>query len=239
MPRYRRLFLTGYPHHIVQRGHDRHAVFAEDRDYQVYLKNFREQLRELGIGLLSYCLMTNHVHLLIVPRREGDDLSRMMRVLAARQTRYVNRVEQRSGTLWEGRFKCSVVHSEQYLLACCRYIEMNPVRAGLVDYPEAYRWSSYQDRVGIRPPSFPLEPHPLMLGVSVREEERVRHYRAYVLQGIPAPELDLIRNAVRRNQLTGSASFRTQIEQKLGRRLSDRAQGRPRRPDGRVVYADS
>ncbi|MFM9972928.1 MAG: transposase [Burkholderiales bacterium] len=227
MPRYRRVFVGGHPHHIVQRGHDRQAVFADNGDYRLYLENLREQLLELHIGLFSYCLMTNHVHLLVEPRQESDDVSRLMRVLAARQTRFVNRVERRSGTLWEGRFKCSVVDSEQYLLACCRYIELNPVRARLVDCPEGYAWSSYRARMGDADGTIALAPLPVLTAHAESEEAHRQRYREYVSQGIASTELSAIRTAVHRNQVTGSARFKAQIEHKLGRRLSDRGRGRP------------
>jgi putative transposase len=226
MPRYRRAFLVGHPHHIVQRGHDRQPVFATDGDYHLYLDNLREQMAALDIGLLSYCLMTNHVHLLVQPLQDSDDVSRLMRVVAARQTRFVNRVERRSGTLWEGRFKSSLVDSERYLLACCRYIELNPVRAGLVQQPADYPWSSYQARVGDGLQTVPLAPLSCFMALGTDEAARQR-YREYVLDGTPAEELDSIRVAVRRNQLTGNDTFKAQIEVKLGRRLSDRAPGRP------------
>ncbi len=156
MPRYLRALLPGYPHHIIQRGHDRQSVFANDSDFRVYLDNLSEQINVLNVSLFSYCLMTNPIHLLVQPERDGADLSRLMRIVAARQTRYINRLEHRTGTLWEGRFKCSIVDFEKYLLACCRYIELNPVRAGMVREPAEYTWSSYRQRVGLEAPAIAL-----------------------------------------------------------------------------------
>ena len=164
MPRYLRALLPGYPHHIIQRGHDRQSVFANDSDFRVYLDNLSEQINVLNVSLFSYCLMTNPIHLLVQPERDGADLSRLMRIVAARQTRYINRLEHRTGTLWEGRFKCSIVDFEKYLLACCRYIELNPVRAGMVREPAEYTWSSYRQRVGLEAPAIALA----SLGVIVK-----------------------------------------------------------------------
>ena len=118
MPRYRRLFLPHFPLHIVQRGHDRQPVFVERVDYEYYLSNLKEMKNKLSISVYAYCLMTNHVHLLIMPDQNTDNVSQLLRVLAGRQTRYVNKLEKRTGTLWEGRFKSSLVDSHSYLLAC-------------------------------------------------------------------------------------------------------------------------
>ena len=227
MPRYPRAFLAGQPHHIVQRGHDRQPVFAHEADYRTYLDNLREQFEQLNIKLFSYCLMTNHIHLLVQPERDGSDVSRLMRIVAARQTRYINRLEGRSGTLWEGRFKCSIVDSDTYLLACCRYIELNPLRAGMVRRPEDYAWSSYRQRIAPAPLGMPLASPACYRALGVDEDERRLHYRAYVTAGDAPDELESIRVAVNRNQLTGNDRFKAEIERKLGRRISDRGPGRP------------
>jgi putative transposase len=225
MPRYLRAFLVGYPHHIVQRGHDRKPVFACERDCLAYLGNLREQIDERDIRLFAYCLMTNHVHLLVEPSVEGGDLSRLMRVLAGRQTRYVNRLEGRTGTLWEGRFKCSIVDAESYLIACCRYIERNPVRARMVQSAADYRWSSFRQRCGLVEPVMPLAPLPVVgaYGPSFSE------YTDYVTDEDDVDDIGIIRSAINRNQLTGNDRFRSAMEEKLGRRMSDRAPGRPKK----------
>ncbi len=224
MPRYQRTFLVGFPHHIVQRGHDRKAIFACDDDYLEYLDNLSEQLLVRKIKIYAYCLMTNHVHLLLEPTAQADSISDLMRVVAARQTRYINRLEQRSGTLWEGRFKCSLVEREVYLATCIQYIEMNPVKAGIVEMPVEYRWSSYRQRVGgcetgislgaLTAPEF-------QASYQVLNED---NHSAFTTKHVD----DFIRAAVSRNQLTGTPRFRNDIEQKLGRRLSDKAPGRPK-----------
>ncbi|HBO9959355.1 TPA: transposase, partial [Pseudomonas aeruginosa] len=133
MPRQGRVVLPNYPLHVVQRGHNRQVVFAEDEDYQRYLSDLRDLKDAFGIKVYAFCLMTNHVHLLLAPGDSLSGLARLMKTLAARTTRYRNRLEGRSGTLWESRYKSSVVQSDAYLLACCRYIELNPVRARMVD----------------------------------------------------------------------------------------------------------
>ena len=120
MGRSPRLFVRGLAHHIVQRGHNHNAVFVEDADYSFYLDNLIEWKTHYDVGVYAYCLMTNHVHLILVPRNEGDSISRLMRRLSARQGRRVNRLEERIGTLWSGRFKSSVIDTDNYLLACLR-----------------------------------------------------------------------------------------------------------------------
>lgn len=129
MPRVGRVLLANYPHHIVQRGHNRQVVFVEDADFERYLADLRELKDAFGVKVYAFCLMTNHVHLLLAPNDSLGGLSQLMKTLAARTTRYRNRLEGRSGTVWESRYKSSIVQSDSYLLACSRYIELNPVRA--------------------------------------------------------------------------------------------------------------
>ena len=148
MPRGSRVVLPNYPHHIIQRGHNRQAVFSTDKDYLNYLKHLKEWKEDLGCEVYAYCLMTNHVHLIVDPGRRVENLALLMKKVAGRQTRYVNKIAGRTGTLWEGRYKSSPIQTDEYLLACCRYIELNPVRAGIVKNPEEYPWSSYRQKVG-------------------------------------------------------------------------------------------
>ena len=160
---------------------------------------------------------------------EGSDLSRLMRVLAARHTRYSNRLERRTGTLWEGRFKSSLIDTDHYLLACCRYVDLNPVRAGMVVATEAYRWSSYTARAGYSEAGVWQDFDLLYLSLGKDAAERQAHYRTFVSAGVPAPELGLIREAVQRNQLTGNDRFAELIACKVGRRVEARGPGRPRK----------
>ena len=226
MPRYSRIFLTGYPHHIVQRGHDRKPVFANDGDYRYYLDNLGEQLETRHVALHAYCLMTNHVHLLLEPLEDAKALSGLMRVVAARQTRYVNSLECRTGTLWEGRFRCSLVDRQDYLLACIRYIEMNPVKARIVENPFDYPWSSCRARCG----SANQNPDIVELAAAEQRALETEYRRVSTHRGQSEwnHQSDaLIANAVARNQLTGSHRFRGEIERKLGRRIGHLAPGRP------------
>lgn len=228
MPRYPRLFLKDVPLHIVQRGHDRSPVFLCEKDYCYYLQNIREARGILDIEVFAYCLMTNHVHLLLMPTGRVDDVSAFMRILAGRQTRFLNTKERRSGTLWEGRFKSSLIDSEAYLMACYRYIELNPVKARMVSAPEDYRWSSYRQNAGLASDVW-LDRHPVFLSLGKSSASRSSEYRALVQSGISDDDASLIRRALQRNQVTGDEAFRITIEERTGREVSSKAPGRPRK----------
>lgn len=234
MPRHHRLFVPDFPLHIVQRGHDHKPVFVEDGDYAYYLSNLAETKSELDVRVAAYCLMTNHVHLILIPGEDTGNISRLMRVLAARQTRRINKLEARTGTLWEGRFKASLIDTEQYLLACCRYVDLNPVRAGLATSPADYEWSGYRGRAGIAADAL-LDGHPVFDALSHEPDKRGRAYRRFVAQATRDDELTLIRQALNRNQLTGNDSFRAEIEARVGRRISRLPPGRPKKQQDREL----
>jgi putative transposase len=143
MPRRARLSVPGIPWHIIQRGNNRSPCFYAEDDYGLYLHYLGELSEKFGCAIHAYVLMTNHVHLLLTPERE-DSAALLMKHLGQRYVQYINRTYQRSGTLWEGRFRSCLTQSEGYVLACYRYIELNPVRANMVRHPREYRWSSYR-----------------------------------------------------------------------------------------------
>jgi putative transposase len=228
MPRKARIVLTNFPHHVIQRGHNRTGVFAEDRDYQHYLENLSEWKTRLGCSVYSYCLMTNHIHLIVNPGDNPDNLGMLMKRVAGRQTRRVNRLQHRSGSLWEGRYKSSPIETDRYLLACSRYIELNPVRAGMVASPDQYRWSSYRAKVGENMPRW-LDRDPCYLALGNTDLERQTRYRSWVASDVAEAEILMIRQAVQRGQLTGSDRFVSAIETRIGRRVETRGRGRPRK----------
>ena len=228
MPRKARIVLANCPHHVIQRGHNRAGVFAEDGDYHYYLDNLSEWKTRLGCGVYSYCLMTNHIHLIVDPGDNPDNLGLLMKRVAGRQTRLVNKLEHRTGSLWEGRYKSSPIETDQYLLACSRYVELNPVRAGMVASPDQYRWSSYSAKIGEGMLKW-LDRDPCYLALGNTATERQTRYRSWVTSGIPEAELRLIREAVQRGQLTGSDRFVSAIEARFGRRVESRGCGRPRK----------
>lgn len=142
MPRKTRNYVPGMPVHVVQRGNNRQATFIQSDDYACYLQHLAQGLKRYDTALHAYCLMSNHVHLLMTPKYD-DSISRTIQHLGRNYVLWFNKKYRRSGTLWEGRHKGKVIHNERYLLACYRYIEMNPVKAGIVATPAQYRWSSY------------------------------------------------------------------------------------------------
>lgn len=226
MPGMGRILLANYPHHVVQRGHNRQVVFVERDDYERYLADLRDLKDVFGVRVYAYCLMTNHVHLLLEPGDSLSGLSQLMKTLAARATRYRNRLEGRSGTLWESRFKSSVVQSDEYLLACSRYIELNPVRARLVPHAENYLWSSYTQHVGGEDAWLDFDRCFEALGNS--NAERRARYRNFLDQQSTFEENSLIREALQRGQLTGNTRFVDEVERLTGLRIERRGPGRPK-----------
>ena len=215
------------PHHIVQRGHNRNVVFVADEDYQFYLDNLREFKEKLDIKLYAWCLMTNHVHLILEPGDKASTVSELMKRLAGRQSAYVNKLERRTGSLWEGRFKASAIQRDQYLLACVRYVELNPVRAGMVAGPRQYKWSSYRERMRVTKMKM-LDLDESFLGLGSNRETRTRRYKEYIRQGTSDRELDTLRGSLKRNQLTGNQRFVDEVESRIGIRVETRSRGRPR-----------
>ena len=172
MPRRPRLQLAEVPLHIVQRGINREPCFFAEEDYHCYLHWLEEAARDCRCAIHAYALMTNHVHLLLTPKANGSP-ARLMQSLGRRYVQYINRFYRRTGSLWEGRYKSSLVQAETYLLACYRYIELNPVRAEMVADPGQYRWSSYRAN-GLGLPDARLTPHPLYLAQGSSAEERAQ-----------------------------------------------------------------
>ena len=169
------MYLSGYAYYIVHRGNNREACFFEAENYHVYLKYLGDSLCRYGNRLHAYCLMTNHVHLLVTPL-EVSSISNLMKVACSRYAQYINRKYSRTGSLWEGRHKSSVVESEQYLMKCCRYIELNPVAAKMVSSPQEYLWSSYHRNAwGDKDPL--ISPHTIYLDLGKDQRQRCSNYR--------------------------------------------------------------
>lgn len=226
MPRMARVIVPNTPHHIVQRGHCRKPVFFNEGEFRYYLSNLRQWKQALGLKLYSYCLMSNHIHLIVEPADDPSAVSELMKRLAAKQTRLVNRRHGRSGSLWEGRFKSSPIDRDCYLLQCCRYVELNPVKARIVEDPLGYTWSSYAAKIGKLRDRW-LDEDPAYLGLSPVESRRQVRYKNFVLRSDDSAT-QLIQEAVDRNQLTGSARFIDEVEGRMGLRVETRGRGRPR-----------
>jgi len=179
MPRPPRILIAHQPHHVIQRGHRRQTVFEHPGDYRAYLDDLHAQRAALGVALHAWCLMPNHVHLLLAPGGDPTTVSVLMQRIARQASYRWNRRRRTSGSLWEARFTSRVIDSERYLLACCRYIELNPVRAALTRDPAGYPWSSYRARMGLADGA-KLDPHALYLAMGNNEAERRRAYRHFM-----------------------------------------------------------
>lgn len=196
MPRRLRHSPPGVTQHVVQRGADRQATFFGDADRGHYLGALREAAMRRRCDIHAYVLMTNHVHLLVTPAGEHA-VSRMMQDLGRLYVRHLNDTRGRSGPLWEGRFRASLVGAESYVLACHRYIEENPVRAGMVTAASGYRWSSHGANATGAPDGL-LTPHPTYAAIAADWEQRGRNYRALFERPLPMRETDAIRRALRK-----------------------------------------
>jgi putative transposase len=214
MARLPRIYFPGCSYNIIQRGNNREPCFYAEQDYATYLGHLKDSAELSGVAIHAYVLMTNHVHMLVTPIGEGG-VSRMMQSLGRKYVRYFNSAYQRTGTLWEGRFKSSVVDSERYLLAVYRYIELNPVRAGMVDHAGEYPWSSYQYNAVGRNVSL-INPHQEYLRLGKTDINRQHAYRSLFKGAMPDLDLNEIRESLQKEWVLGSERFRQKIERQLG-----------------------
>jgi putative transposase len=226
MARLPRLTAPGLPHHLIQRGNNRQAVFGDEADCVRYLDDLGELTARHGVAIHAYVLMPNHVHLLATPAA-ADALARVMQGMGSRYVRWFNARHGRTGTLWEGRFRSTVVQTDRYLLACMRYLESNPVRAGLVDEPSAFRWSSCRHHVGLRVDPLITE-HAVFWALGNTPFERQSAYRRLFEQGGGEEEIQAIRQATRRGWALGEPGFVEEVSVKAGRRALPVRPGRPR-----------
>ncbi|MBJ7312371.1 transposase [Rugamonas sp. CCM 8940] len=205
MPRHARLVLPEVPLHIIQRGNNRQPCFFADEDYLTYLGWLNEQARQIGCRVHAYVLMTNHVHLLLTAADVGAPAA-LMKILGQRYVQYINWRYRRSGSLWEGRYKAALVQDEAYLLLCHRYIEMNPVRAGLSDYPGQYRWSSYRANAEGRADAI-VEPHAIYQRLGVNAASRRLAYQALFATPLQQRHVNNIRRATNGDFGLGNQAF--------------------------------
>lgn len=227
MPRRPRIVMPNIPLHIIQRGNNKQACFFSDDDYLSYLQWLGEYAQISGCQIHSYVLMTNHVHLLLTPQKHysaGDLLKR----LGQRYVQYINRNYKRTGTLWEGRFRSCLIQEENYLLTCQLYIELNPVRAGIVKHPGEFRWSSYHHN-GQGEKSDLITPHMLYHGLGNTEEEKQSIYRELFRSNLEPGEIDQIRKATNGNFALGAKRFQDEVSAMLGRRVFPGKAGRPKK----------
>ena len=228
MARLPRFPLAGVPQHVVQRGNNKQRCFFDSRDYRCYLAYLEDALQRCACSLHAYVLMGNHVHMLVTPDREGG-ISLLMQHLGRRYVGTFNAWHDRTGTLWEGRYRASVVVSDRYILACYRYIEMNPVRAGLVAEPSAYRWSSYSANADGARDSL-IRPHSTYLGLGRDPAAARLAYKKLFADELESTLLDDIRRSLGQQVVLGDEGVRRQLQAALRRRTTPSSRGR--RPAG-------
>ncbi len=208
MPRKPRLLVAGLPVHIIQRGNNRQACFFADEDYLFFLDHFTKLAKRFHCSVHAYVLMTK-------------------KFLGQRYVQYVNRAYKRSGSLWEGRFRSSLVQTQNYVLGCYRYIEMNPVRANMVEHPSDYRWSSYAANAAGKKTEW-LTPHGEYLALGAEEAKRLEAYRGMFASDLDPELMREIRTSTHGGYAVGDSRFKDEIESALNRRATPRGPGRPK-----------
>ena len=227
MPRKPRIILPHHPVHIIQRGNNRSATFYTEDNYRFYLDALSKASRRYGCAVHAYVLMTNHVHLLLSATTEAG-ISAFMQSVGRRYVRYLNNTYNRTGTLWEGRFKSSLIQDDHYYLTCSRYIELNPVRAAMVNHPGDYLWSSYHYH-GLGETDTIIQPHPLYLELGKTMKERARRYRDLFETHIDSTMLDQIRTVANKEQVLGDDRFKEETGLKLQRKIENYSHGGDRK----------
>jgi len=230
MARLPRFVIPGQPQHIIQRGNNRNVIFVAEEDYRFYLEKLAEACRKFKCDLHAYVLMTNHVHLLITPSTK-DGIGKVMQLLGRYYVQYFNYQYRRTGTLWEGRYRATLLDSERYLLTCSRYIELNPVRAAMVQFPEEYPWSSYHGNA-LGKEDILLTGHSVYQALGKGTLERCKNYKALFEYQIGEKIIDEIREATNKAWVLGNDKFKEQIELLANRQCSPKPKGGDRRSKG-------
>ena len=227
MARLARYNLPGQPQHVILRGNNRSIIFVAEEDYHFFIECLQKAAEQHGCAIHAYVLMTNHVHLLLTPERE-DSIGKALQSLGRRYVQYFNYTQKRTGTLWEGRYKATLIDSERYLLTCYRYIELNPVRANMVEHPREYRWSSYLSHAEGKLDQLIAE-HALYVALGKEKEERQAAYRALFKAQVSKDALVAIPEATNKGWALGSARFMEEVASAVSRRVAPLPKGRPRK----------
>jgi putative transposase len=225
MARLPRLTVAGYPHHIIQRGNNRQAIVKSDADREFLLDLLGENARKHQVALNAYVLMDNHFHLLLTPET-GEGVPLMMQAVGRRYVRYFNDLHHRTGTLWEGRYKSTLVQTERYLLACMVYVDLNPVRAGMALDPKSHLWSSHRHYVG-QTPDRRLTPPSVYWGLGNTPFAREAAYTELVHNGLSAAQQEAITDATLHGWAMGDADFVVDLQKRTPRRITRSHPGRP------------
>lgn len=225
MARLPRLVIPHQPHHLIQRGNDRQLIFRADEDYQRFLAWLKDSAKEFGVAIHAYVLMPNHVHLLASPSTH-EGLAQMMQKVGRYYVPWFNQKYERIGTLFQGRFKTSLIDSERYFMVCSRYIELNPVRAHLAADPLEYPWSSYAHHAGVRPDPL-ITDHALYWALGNTPFQREAAYIELAQRALSADELTRVNEAVLKGWPLGSEAFKTDLQNKARRQVLPAKRGRP------------
>jgi putative transposase len=225
MARLPRLTIPGYPHHIIQRGNNRQPIFARNADYEELLSLLEDNARSAGVAVHAYVLMSNHFHLLATPQTV-ESIPQMMQAVGRRYVRYFNRLQGRTGTLWEGRYRSTLIQTERYLLTCMAYIDLNPVRASLVADPGDYPWSSHGHYVGRRRDRL-VTPHPLYWELGNTPFARDAAYAELVNSGITAQQQQALTDSALRGWALGEPDYVADLQRRTARRVCKTRAGRP------------
>jgi putative transposase len=225
MARLPRLSVPGYPHHVIQRGNNRQPIFSTPADYRLLLDLMDENARKFDVAVHAYVLMSNHFHLLVTPQTQ-DGLPQMMQAVGRRYVRYFNDIQGRTGTLWEGRYKSTLIQTERYLMACMAYIDLNPVRAGLVAQARDYPWSSHGHYIGQKVDPL-ITPHSLYWGLGNTPFAREAAYAELVNVGVSIDQQQALTKATLSGWALGEADFVNDLQKKTERRVNKVRAGRP------------
>ena len=229
MARLPRLTVPGYPHHVIQRGNNRQAIFASAQDNEALLQLLVENAVKFNVAVHAYVLMGNHFHLLATPATV-DGLPLMMQAVGRRYVRYFNDRQGRSGTLWEGRYRSTVIDTDRYLLACMVYLDLNPVRAGLVERAEQYPWSSHRHYLGLVQDKL-VTPHPLFWDLGNTPFAREVKYAELVRGGLAAGQQQALTDSALSGWALGDAAFVADLQKRTQRRLLKSQPGRPQKEE--------
>ena len=229
MARHPRFVLPGHPQHVIQRGNNREVIFVSKQDYRFYLEKLHLACIKYQCEVHAYVLMTNHVHMMMTSHT-STGMSQVMQSLGRQYVQYFNYTYRRTGTLWEGRYKATVINADQYLLTCYRYIELNPVRAAMVAHPGDYPWSSYLFNATGKPNEL-LSHHSLYQALGKTAAERQSAYRALFKRHIDEQTLKAIRDSTNKAWALGNDRFRSRIEELTKRQVAPRPRGGDRKSE--------
>jgi putative transposase len=225
MARLPRLSVPGYPHHVIQRGNNRQPIFSTAADYRLLLDLIDENAKKFDVAIHAYVLMSNHFHLLVTPQTQ-DGLPQMMQAVGRRYVRYFNDIQGRTGTLWEGRYKSTLIQTDRYLMTCMAYIDLNPVRAGMVAQTRDYLWSSHGHYIGQKVDHL-ITPHSLYWDLGNTPFAREAAYAELVNAGVSTDQQQALTKATLSGWALGEADFVNELQKKTRRRVNKVGAGRP------------